>query len=236
MDFIFCAGTVGIRVKNILLTYDVACQWRLYFFDRLEELPLRIRFPLGRDAISFGVPKFHLPPHSGRCQAPHSLNFKPGAGETDGESIERNWALLNGAAASTREMGPGSRHDTLDDYCGHSNWRKLVTLGTQTCDVLSLLAMYLLSSSASYEASLMSRRLVGAIAEAQNHIGIYLEFNADLHASHPDKLVAWRRQILAYEEGGLDMDEKSPYDVEGEGKFYHGQVLMWELIPHNTIM
>lgn len=60
---------------------------------------------------------------------PHSLSFKVGAGETDGEGIERNWAVTNGVAASTREMGAGARHDTIDDHCGHANWRKLVGLG-----------------------------------------------------------------------------------------------------------
>lgn len=79
--------------------------------------------------MQFAVPKFHLPPHESKCQAPHSLNFKPGAGETDGEGIERNWAMTNGAAASTKEMGPGARHDTLDDHCGHGNWQKLIGLG-----------------------------------------------------------------------------------------------------------
>lgn len=128
MDFIFCAATSGIRVRQVLLSYDIACQWQIHFFDRLAGLPPRIRFRLPPDAIQYGVPKFHLPPHEQRCQAPHSMNFKPGVGETDGESIERNWAGLNPAAGSTREMGPGSRHDTLDDHCGHLNWRKLVTL------------------------------------------------------------------------------------------------------------
>jgi hypothetical protein len=31
---------------------------------------------------------------------------------------------------TTREMGPGSRHDTLDDGWGFWNWLKLVTLRT----------------------------------------------------------------------------------------------------------
>ena len=32
-------------------------------------------------------------------------------------------------ATSTWEMGPGSRHDTLDDHLGHWNWNKLIGLG-----------------------------------------------------------------------------------------------------------
>jgi len=66
------------------------------------------------------------------CQAPHSLNFKNGVGRTEGEGIERSWSELNRVANSTKEMGPGSRHDTLDDHIGHHNFRKYVGLGTFT--------------------------------------------------------------------------------------------------------
>ena len=48
---------------------------------------------------------------------------------TDGENIERGWAWMNPASLSTREMGPGARHDTLDDQWGYWNWRILVQLG-----------------------------------------------------------------------------------------------------------
>lgn len=130
MDYIAMSVIVAVAVLRILLTYDIVCQWKLKFFkERAPGLPESIRPTFGPEALQFGVPKFHLPPHEAKCQAPHSLNFKPGAGETDGEGVERNWAVMNGAAASTKEMGPGARHDTLDDHCGHVNWRKLVTLG-----------------------------------------------------------------------------------------------------------
>jgi hypothetical protein len=32
-------------------------------------------------------------------------------------------------AASTREMGPGSRRDTLDDHFGDRNWAKITQMG-----------------------------------------------------------------------------------------------------------
>lgn len=130
MDYILMCA-IGIWVlQRILLTYDVICQWRINFFsERILGLPEHLRPKFRAEDIQYAVPKFHLPPHEAKCQAPHSLNFKPGVGETDGEGVERNWAMTNGAAASTREMGPGARHDTLDDHCGHANWRKLVTLG-----------------------------------------------------------------------------------------------------------
>lgn len=130
MDFVLSSGLDDFTLLYILLTYDVICQWKIKFFlERVAGLPSSICPTYGHNRIQFAVPKLHLPPHEAKCQAPHSLNFKPGAGETDGEGIERNWSLTNGAAASTKEMGPGSQHDTLDGHCGHANWRKLVTMG-----------------------------------------------------------------------------------------------------------
>lgn len=56
----------------------------------------------------------------------------PGVGRTDGEEIERSWARHSGTASSTREMGPGSRHDTLEDHFGWSNWMKYSSMGECT--------------------------------------------------------------------------------------------------------
>ncbi|EEB98408.1 hypothetical protein MPER_02086, partial [Moniliophthora perniciosa FA553] len=76
----------------------------------------------------FVVPKLHIYGHTMQCQLSYSLNLTPGVGRTDGEGIERNWAGQGPIATSTMEMGPGSRHDTLDDHWAHWNWRKLLGL------------------------------------------------------------------------------------------------------------
>ncbi|KAH6899328.1 hypothetical protein BKA70DRAFT_1526994 [Coprinopsis sp. MPI-PUGE-AT-0042] len=49
-------------------------------------------------------------------------------GRTEGEAPERGWADSNGLAYSTREMGPGSRRDTLDDHFSAVNWTKVTKL------------------------------------------------------------------------------------------------------------
>lgn len=123
MDYVFLSSLVLTLACSLLVSYDIACQWSKNLSARARELP----FELPAD-IDFVVPKFHLPAHREQCHAPYSLHYKTGAGQTDGETPERNWADMNGAAASTKEMGPGARHDTLDDHCGNSNWRKLVRL------------------------------------------------------------------------------------------------------------
>jgi hypothetical protein len=53
-----------------------------------------------------------------------------GGARTDGEGVEQNWKGLNRQASSTLEMGSGGHVDTLDDCCGHMNWRKIVGMGT----------------------------------------------------------------------------------------------------------
>ncbi|KAJ7363849.1 hypothetical protein DFH08DRAFT_949484 [Mycena albidolilacea] len=54
----------------------------------------------------------------------------PGSGQTDGEGIECPWSNIGGIAASTRIMGPGARHDTIDNHWGYWNWQKLVSLAS----------------------------------------------------------------------------------------------------------
>jgi hypothetical protein len=43
--------------------------------------------------------------------------------------VEQEWAYINLAALSTREMGLGARHSALDDSWGGWNWKKVLGLG-----------------------------------------------------------------------------------------------------------
>jgi Kyakuja-Dileera-Zisupton transposase len=83
----------------------------------------------GKVGLSFLVPKFHLPAHIQKCHWNYSFNYTKNVGRTDGEAPERGWSNLNGLAYSTREMGPGSREDTIEDHVGDWNWKKIVTMG-----------------------------------------------------------------------------------------------------------
>jgi Kyakuja-Dileera-Zisupton transposase len=127
MDYVFLSAVMSVGL-NILLTYDIACQWKINFKLRMKEFPQSMQLQDGVE-VDTGIPKFHCPAHPEKCQVIHSLNIKPGVGRTDGEGIERNWSEINPIAPSTKEMGPGSYHDTLDDHFGHHNWRKYVNLG-----------------------------------------------------------------------------------------------------------
>lgn len=51
--------------------------------------------------------------------------------------------------------------------------------------------------------------------EAEDHIGIFEEFTADLNKEHSEEIKEWRGSVLKWESG--DMSGTSPYDLEGEG-------------------
>jgi hypothetical protein len=129
MDYLFFASILGTVLQFIILSYDIACQWGINVFARMNAptMPESLRLPTSTILRKF-VPKFHLPPHKVKCHAPFSFNFAPGVGRTDGEGVERNWSVLNGVASSVSMMGPGGRWDTLDDFCNFSNWRKTISL------------------------------------------------------------------------------------------------------------
>ena len=128
MDYILLSALAPLLVASVFVSYDIACQFKLHFEERMVDLPSHLHLPQDVD-IGWGIPKCHCPMHKLPCQAPHSLTFKQGVGRTDGEGIKRSWSELNRVANSTKEMGPGSRHDTLDDHLGHHNFRKYVGLG-----------------------------------------------------------------------------------------------------------
>ena len=79
-------------------------------------------------SITFAVPKVHLPIHQDFCKLRYSFNLLPSMGRMDGEAPERSWAATNAVTNSTKEMGPGSCRDTLDDHFGNYNWRKVTNL------------------------------------------------------------------------------------------------------------
>ncbi|KAF8135325.1 hypothetical protein K438DRAFT_1786899 [Mycena galopus ATCC 62051] len=62
------------------------------------------------------------------CRTAFSFHFMWGAGMTHGEGVEQNWSFSNGAAASTRVMGPGARQTTLEDIFGFHNYDRVLAM------------------------------------------------------------------------------------------------------------
>lgn len=129
MDYLFFSALRNTPLKILNVSYDIACQWSRHLWERMNMLSYPMHFTHEEKKITFFVPKFHLPAHVAECQWKYSLNFMKGIARTDGEVPEHGWAILNAAASSTKEMGPGHRRDTLDNLIGNGNWKKLIGLG-----------------------------------------------------------------------------------------------------------
>ncbi|KAG0698532.1 hypothetical protein DFH29DRAFT_983865 [Suillus ampliporus] len=123
MDYLFFSAMSHNEVTVLNVSYDIACQWSKHLRSRMMTLPSRFHLDFDSKAITFLIPKFHLPAHIEQCQINFSFNLSQYVGRTDGEAPECGWANINPIASSTKEMGPGSRWDTLNDHFGDCNWK-----------------------------------------------------------------------------------------------------------------
>jgi hypothetical protein len=129
MDYIFYRSILQSALKYFIISYDIACQWSINLQERMFALDHEFFLFNGVNQVKFFVPKFHLPAHISPCRSKYSFNYGKGVGRTDGEAPERGWSDTNALAPSTREMGPGSRRDTLDYHFGDHNWQKVTGMG-----------------------------------------------------------------------------------------------------------
>ncbi|TFY52380.1 hypothetical protein EVG20_g10575 [Dentipellis fragilis] len=120
----------GVIWRMLVISYDIACQFSKNFEKRMKTFPEKFRIGAAT-AVTFLVPKFHLPAHGSKCQMSFSFNLTAGVGRTHGEGIEANWSITNGVALSTREMSEEARREALDDNFGAINWYKLISMGMQ---------------------------------------------------------------------------------------------------------
>lgn len=129
MDYIFFSAIVGITLLFLTVSYDIACQWKINLLTRMKKLPSALQINPEAVNLQFGLPIWHASAHEVSCQMENGLGLQEGVGRTDGEGIERTWAEMNTMATSTKEMGEGARHDTLDDHFSFHNFEKNIQLG-----------------------------------------------------------------------------------------------------------
>lgn len=131
MDFIFASALKHAPPNTrLVVSYDISCQWSKKLKARMATLPPDLRPDFEMRERKDTIPKFHIGGHGPACQMTFSFNCLQYMGRTDGENIERGWAWLNPVSLSTREMGPGTRHDALDDQWSFWNWRIITRLGS----------------------------------------------------------------------------------------------------------
>ncbi|KAJ6488184.1 hypothetical protein C8R47DRAFT_978857 [Mycena vitilis] len=132
MDYMLWKSLGGYDdLVSLVISYDIVCQWRINLWTRLLKYKpvLKKRARSGKRYYMWLIPKFHLPAHIEACNILYSFNLTPYVGQTDGEAPERGWANANPLAMSTKEMGPGSRRDCLDDHFNDWNHKKIIALG-----------------------------------------------------------------------------------------------------------
>ncbi|KAG2338577.1 hypothetical protein BDR05DRAFT_1004149 [Suillus weaverae] len=179
MDYLFFSTLHGMQLEMPNVSYDTVCQWHKNLWACMKCFPQSHGLDNLTKIICFFVPKFHLPVHIAKCQTIFSFNFTRFVGRTDGEAPERGWSNINPMASSTKAMGPGCRHDTLNDHFGDWNWKKTVGLG----------------------ASLL-HKMKDALVENAAHKLAFEEFNAAITPKHCSARLA---EMEAWEENPNDM-------------------------------
>ncbi|KAF9000338.1 hypothetical protein BDZ89DRAFT_1147323 [Hymenopellis radicata] len=127
-DFVLYSLLSRMGLKEVTVTYDIACQYLKHFHERVLALPAGLR-ELGLPEITWGLPVWHAGVHDIKCEAAESLKYKSGVGKTDGEGIERVWSVFNPMSYMTREEQPGARADDIEDKADCHNFAKNIGLG-----------------------------------------------------------------------------------------------------------
>ncbi|KAF7296857.1 CxC2 domain-containing protein [Mycena indigotica] len=184
MDYILMHALRNAKVKQLVLSYDIACQWKVRLWERVICIESHSNMPANLDdfRIEFALPVWHAAAHEETCQATYSLNYAVGVGRTDGEGIERTWAVLNPISFATKEMSQGNRHDTIDDKVDHVNFEKNVQEGV-----------------------VLARKLLIAVAEREKQVGEFLEVDDSLD---PD---VWRIWMQKVKDWLADKTKPNPY-------------------------
>ena len=136
----------------------------------------------------------------------YSLNYVGGAGRTDGEAIECTHATTGLLSGSTKQMGPGYRHDALDTHWQFWNWQKIVGLGK-----LITLKSSCLDLTHHLIGSLLYKKLFAAYIAADEHEGHFKRFS-DLQIRD---IPEWEKMVKVWEK---DHSQPNPYVVTKSGK------------------
>ncbi|TDL23120.1 hypothetical protein BD410DRAFT_721379 [Rickenella mellea] len=188
IDYIFASAMRRYRAGPKVISYDIACQWSRNLAQRFRNLPDHLFFEVTIDGIRYAIPKFHILAHLIKCQLVYSLNLMRGVGRTDGENIERGWSKIEGAAGNTKEMGPGSRHDALDDHWGFANFITYIGFGKT-----------------------LRRKLITAIGERSEQRDSFDDFTS---RQLPDDVAQWTSMI---DEWDKNPSAPNPYEAASTG-------------------
>ncbi|KAJ7511254.1 hypothetical protein B0H11DRAFT_2215093 [Mycena galericulata] len=182
MDYIVMSALRGFDLKELAISYDIACQWQKNLRERLARLPPELILDLENIFVQCGLPIWHASAHNKACANENALNFLIGLAKSDGEGVERLWADLNRAALHTKDMSLGNRADTVEDKVDSHNFLK--NMGV---------------------VDILRRKLVVALAERATQVASFKEINKTIKA---DVRAEWQKQIDAFV---VDHSQPNPY-------------------------
>ncbi len=134
------------------------------------------------------------------------LKFKVGVGKTDGEGIERVWAVLNPFSYMTKEQLPGARHNNIEDKINYHNFTKNINLGKP------ILVGFACTNVFSGKTLLC--RLKIALEERARQVASFDEVNGALEKKLRSD---WTQMVLDWI---ADNTKPNPYAPSGKSEFY----------------
>jgi hypothetical protein len=191
MDYVFASAIRQTMLLFILISYDIACQWFINLFERMEHWPPELHLSASTTFVP-AIPKLHEPMHSAANHQMYSLNYIHGVGLSDLECPERFWSGHNAIGNSTKTQGPGSRHDVLDDQFSFWNWQKYTTMGT--------------TLMRKYRNGLAQRNI-----QAEAHRGLTSSLSTDL-------VMKWEAVCIDWENDSFPKKKKNPYQSKLSGR------------------
>jgi hypothetical protein len=190
MDFILFSALLNSIILYLILSYDIACQYSKKFWQRMTGLPAAMHIDPTKTKVWFKVPNFHILGHKWPCHSPFSFHWMWGAGKTDGEDVEQNWDFTNGAAGSTKMMGPGGRHAFLEGLFAFHNWTRTV----------------------SYR-KVFPRRMARDLKEGRKHKEALDAFTDLLNGERPDLVPNWKGWVKDWESEQHTEGHGSPFEL-----------------------
>ncbi|KAJ6459360.1 hypothetical protein C8R47DRAFT_1226636 [Mycena vitilis] len=185
MDWIALCALMGFCLLWLTISYDISCQWKRIWAERMKKMPKEMRLPLEKIKWQCALPVWHAGSHEDDCRDANSLSVKPGVGKTDGEGVERVWSVLNPAAYHTKDMNIGNREDHLNDKIDSHNFLKNIG------------QVYMLEA-----------RLVIALAERARQVTAFKQVSSTVEKEVRN---AWLAQITAWL---ADETQPNPYVLD----------------------